>query len=159
MTDGNFGMFFCNEKDGVLNQKAPSVKEAPWIVQLKSVFTDVEDKVTPYATKDSSFNDMGEEIDRVARIYFVVNEGDYRIFGLAQGVGEKGRATFSSEKIAEVINNYPGKAFDIHKNDNATDITPFIKLVEANGEASQEVIEEFIKLKSKLLQKLGISLQ
>lgn len=158
MDDVNFGMFFCNEKDGALNQKAASDKEAPWIVQLKSVFTDVEDKVTPYATKNKSFNEMGKEIDRVARIYFVVNKGDYRIFGLAQGVGEKDRATFSSEKIAEIIKNNPGKAFDIHKDDKTTDITPFIKLVEANGEASQEILADFIELKSKLLQKLGIVL-
>lgn len=156
MDSSNFGMFFSEGNNSDLKSKVPSTTVAPWIAQLKSVFEELKDKVTAYATKDNSFNDMGEEIEKVARIYFVVNGEEYRIFGFAKGVGEKGRAAFAKESIDKIIKANPGKAFEVNKEKNENEVKPFIDLVQANGNASQIVIDDFIKLRDVLLGKLGI---
>ena len=154
MNSENFGMF-CSDGNKEIKSKAPGIDEAPWISQLKSVFKGVEDVVAPYATKDNSFNDMGNEIDNKARIYFVVNGGKYRIFGLAKGVGERGRASFSEESLGKLKKEHPGKVFELK--DNSKDLQAFIDIVKANGGADSQIISDFTILCNSLLRKLGIT--
>lgn len=155
MNSNNFGMFFHDGNESSLKQKDANGKNAPWIAQLKSVFAEVDEVVKPYATKNNSFNDIGDEVNKYARIYFVVNGGKYRIFGLAKGVGEVGRAAFNADSLKK-LSTKQGEIFDIDYQNSPQEIDAFCKLVEANGEASPEVINRFIDLCNELLVKLGI---
>ena len=124
MNSDNFGMFFHKGDKGGLKQKEVSIEEAPWIAQLKSVFADVDEVVKPYATKNNSFNDTGAEMNNYARIYFVVNNGEYRIFGLAKGVGVIGSAAFSTENLKKLATKQ-GEIFDISYQDNPQETGAF----------------------------------